>query len=111
MAKFFQFSSRTVTIGFFQEDPVTVELTISDETDAAFVRGAELLKQGTESGDLKERKSLWTEAVDALIGRENREKILARSPMQDSFALAEIYRYVVDAYGGAKVKNLSASAR
>ena len=112
MAKFFSFSSRDVPVTFF-EGPVavTVRLTISDETDASFLRGAELLKKGTESGDLEERKRLWTEAVDALIGRENREKILARSSMQDSFALAEIYRYIVDAYGGAKVKNLSASAR
>lgn len=111
MAKFFQFSSRTVEIKFFQDNQVTVELSISDETDAAFARGAELLKKGTESGDLEERKRLWTEAVDALIGAENREKILARAPMQDTFAIAEIYRWIVDAYGGAKVKNLSASAR
>lgn len=112
MAKFFSFSSREVPITFF-EGPgvVTVRLKISDETDKAFVRGAELLKQGTEAQDISQRKKLWTEAVDALIGAENREKILARSPMQDSFALAEIYRWVVDAYGGAKVKNLSASAR
>ena len=112
MAKFFRFADRAVPIRFFEgQDEITVTLTISDQTDTAFVRGAELLKAGTESRDVRRRKELWTEAVDALIGKENREKILGHSRDQDCFALAEIYRYVVDAYGEAKVKNLSASAR
>ncbi len=111
MAKFFQFSARTVEINFFETDPITARLTISDETDKRFVRGAELLRQGTESGDLEERKRLWTEAIDVLVGEDVRKRILSRAPLQDSFAMAEIYRWIVDAYGGAKVKNLSASAR
>ncbi len=111
MAKFFQFGTRNVEIRFFDADPITVRLTISDETDLRFAKGAELLRRGTESGDIEERKRLWTEAVEALIGTENCQSILARSPEKDSFALAELYRWIVDAYAGAKVKNLSASAR
>lgn len=113
MAKFFKFGDRNVDIRFFSDGPdgVTVTLKISDETDQCFLRGAELLKEGTEALDLKHRKELWTLAVDTLIGRENRERIMAAAGMDDCFSLAEIYRFVVDAYGGAKVKNLSASAR
>ena len=78
MAKFFSFSSREVPITFFEGPAaVTVRLKISDETDKASVRGAELLKQGTEAQDISQRKKLWTEAVDALMGAENREKITA----------------------------------
>ena len=112
MSKFFQFSSREVRVQFFDgPGSVVVPLTISDETDKAFLRGAELLKKGTEAGDIQHRLSLWTEAVDTLIGEDARKRILALAPQQDCFAVAEIYRFVVDAYGAAKVKNLSASAR
>ena len=112
MSKFFHFSSREVRVQFFDgPGAVVVSLTISDETDIAFVRAAELIKQGTETGDVQQRLSVWTEAVDALIGEDARKQILAQAPHQDCFAVAEIYRFVVDAYGAAKVKNLSASAR
>lgn len=112
MSKFFEFSSREVRVRFFDgPGAVVVQLTISDETDKAFLHGAELLKKGTEADDIQQRLSLWTEAVDTLIGEEARKQILAHAPKQDCFAVAEIYRYVVDRYGVAKVKNLSASAR
>lgn len=112
MSKFFQFSSRKITVQFFSgANAVFVPLTISDETDKAFVRGAELLKKGTEAADIQQRLGFWTEAVDALIGEDARKRILAQAPEQDCFAVAEIYRYVVDTYGAVKVKNLSASAR
>lgn len=113
MAKFFKFCDRKVDIRFFSDgqDGVTVTLNISDETDLKFLRGAELLKEGTEAQDLKRRKELWTQAVDELIGQEDRERVMAKAGMDDCFSLAEIYRFVVDAYAGAKVKNLSASVR
>lgn len=112
MAKFFNFASREVNICFFEgKDAVKVQLLISDETDQRFVKGAELLERGTKADSIEERKRLWIEAVDALIGPEARQGILDNAPVQDCFAVAEVYRYLVDAYGGAKVKNLSASAR
>lgn len=113
MAKFFKFCDRKVDIRFFSDnaDGVTVTLNISDETDLRFLRGAALLKEGTEAQELRRRKELWTEAVDTLIGREGRERVMAKAGVDDCFSLAEIYRFVVDAYAGAKVKNLSASAR
>ena len=112
MAKFFSFASREVKVCFFDgKDAVTVKLVISDETDQRFAKGAELLERGTKADSVAERKMLWIEAVDALIGAEQRQAILDKAPVQDCFAVAEIYRYLVDAYGGAKVKNLSASVR
>ena len=112
MAKFFNFASREVNVFFFEgKDVVKVRLVISDETDQRFAKGAELLERGTKADSIDERKALWIEAVDAMIGAEQRQAILDKAPVQDCFAVAEIYRYLVDAYGGAKVKNLSASAR
>lgn len=112
MAKFFNFASREVKVCFFDgKDAVTVKLVISDETDQRFVKGAELVERGTKADSIDERKALWLDAVDAIIGAEPRQAILDRAPVQDCFAVAEVYRYLVDAYGGAKVKNLSASVR
>ena len=113
MAKFFKFCDRKVNIRFFSDGPdgVTVTLNISDETDQRFLRGAELLKEGTEAQDLQRRKKLWTQAVDELIGQQDRESIMTKAGVDDCFSLAEIYRFVVDTYAAAKVKNLSASAR
>ena len=111
--KFFRFCDRQVNIQFFSDssDGITVTINISDETDQQFVHGAELLKQGTESENISTRKELWTQAVDALIGQQDRERIMAKAGVDDCFSLAEVYRFVVDAYAAAKVKNLSASAR
>lgn len=112
MAKFFNFANREVSVCFFEgQEAVKVKLTISDETDQRFVKGAALLERGTKADSIDERKALWIEAVDAIIGAQQRQAILDKAPVQDCFAVAEVYRYLVDAYGGAKVKNLSASAR
>lgn len=112
MAKFFSFAERIAPVQFFDGPAaVTIKLTISDETDEAFVRAAEMVKAGAETPDVQRRFELWLQAVDTLIGEEARGKILDHAPVRDCFAVAELYRYLVDTYAAAKVKNLSASAR
>lgn len=112
MAKFFSFTDRSVPVQFLDGPAaVTVKLTISDETDRIFVRAAELVKAGAETSDVRRRMELWIQAVDTLIGTDARGKILEHAPVLDCFAVAELYRYLVDTYAAAKVKNLSASAR
>lgn len=111
MAHFFTFASRACPIRFFEENPITVTLFIGDETDKLCVRSATLIGEGDKAESAGERAAKYREAVELLVGKEKLEGILARSETQDSFALLEIWQFVVKSLRDAKVKNLSASVR
>ena len=111
MGKFFKFSDRFVTVTFFEEDPIRLTMQIGDEQDRKIISASELIAEGSKTQNLEKRAKCFAAALDEVIGRENLVKLLERSPEKDSFAMLEIWHYLIDAYGAQKVKNLSASAR
>lgn len=108
---FFKFADRFVPIKFFEEDPITVTLKISDETDSRIVKVAEKIATADKLVNLEKRRQSYMDALTELIGKENASKILARADEVDCFAIGAVIHHVFAAYGEQKRKNLSASAR
>lgn len=99
MAEFFDFVDRTVEITFFEADPITVLMTVSDETDKKL---SEYAKKLGESDSFEARKK----ALGDLIGKDTLAKILERSPIADRYALYQVQEYISEKYEEAQTKNL-----
>lgn len=110
MAKFFTFADRFVPIQFFDEDPVKLTLKISDETDKRIIKAQEAFIAADKHQDMDKRRDAYRAALAGFIGKENVEAILSRTDEPDGFAIYSVYKYLLDAYGAQKAKNLSASA-
>ena len=110
MAKFFTFADRFVPIQFFDEDPVKLTLKISDETDKRIIKAQEAFLAADKHQDMDKRRDAYRAALEGFIGKENVEAILSRADEPDGFAIYSVYKYLLDAYGAQKAKNLSASA-
>lgn len=109
MAKFFTFADRTIPVQFFEENPVSLMLTASDETDARLLESAGLLQEGDKQATVEARLSLYRRAVENLIGPEKTKEILSRADNADGYAVYSVYRYLLNAYREGKSKNLTAS--
>lgn len=111
MGKFFTFADRFVRVRFFEDDPVVLTLTISDDTDKRILDSAALIAAADKKGDVDQRRSGYRTALVRLIGDEKATAILERADEADGFAILSAYRYILDAYAAQKAKNLSAPAR
>lgn len=108
---FFTFADRACRIQFFEEDPIVATLFVGDKTDKLTLDSAALIDEGDKLKSVDERTKKYREAVVVLLGEEKTAEILARAETNDSFALLEIWQYVVKCLRDHKVKNLTASAR
>lgn len=111
MAKFFTFADRTVTIPFFDENPVVLTLVIGDETDQKIAAsGAACI--AADKGDVKERSAQYRKALTDLIGEEKTQAILSACDGEnDGFAVGQVLRHIWREYGEAKAKKLNGSVR
>lgn len=101
--KFFAFVDRFLPIEFFEEEPVTITLTVGDEMDRKLDKLVEDLK--TTTGVTKKRGLL-----DGLIGKENAERILSRFEDVDSYVIDQVLLYINLTYREGKQKNLLAAS-
>lgn len=110
MAKFFTFSSRICNVRFFDGDnEVVLALKIGDKTDAKIVDCYKAILKA-DSGSVDGKAEKVRTALDALIGSEKVDEIMAKCPdEQDSYALMQVYEHIKDCYREEKVKNLSGS--
>lgn len=100
MATPFTFVDRDTEIIFFEEDPVTITMTVCDETDKKLAAYAEAVKKDRSYAGCKK-------AMAALIGKDNLEKILKRAPVEDGYALLQVERHIGESYAEAQAKNLA----
>ena len=101
--KYFAFVDQFLPVEFFEEDPITVTLTISDEFDRKLDKAFVDLKSPMTVE--KKRKVL-----EGLIGPENTARILSRFETVDGYVLDQVLLYVRGAYLEGKQKNLLAAA-
>lgn len=101
--KCFTFVDRFLPIEFFEEEPVTITLTIGDAMDKKMDSVPAALKPPTDAK--KKRK-----ALEDLIGKENAERILSRFEEVDSYVLDQVLLYIHSAYLEGKGKNLQAAS-
>lgn len=101
--KYFSFVDRFLPIHFFEEEPVTVTLTICDQMDKK-IDDTNAKYQKLNSAEEKRQ------ALVELIGEENVEKICSRFEEVDSYVLDQILLYILAEYVGGKRKNLQAAA-
>ena len=111
MAKIFAYSKRACKVQFFEEDPIVATVFVGDESDKRILQGARLIEEGDKCGACEGRTAKYKEAVEIILGAETTEKVLDRSEEKDSFALLEIWQFVVASLREHKVKNLAASGR
>lgn len=112
MTKFFTFADRFVPVQFFDgADAVNLTLKISDETDKRIMKASEAFVAADKHTDMSKRRDAYRAALEGFIGKEKTDAILCHADEQDSFAVYSVYKYLIDAYGAAKTKNLSASGR
>ena len=111
MAKFFTFADRFVPVQFFDEDPITLTLKISDETDKRLIQAGKGIDDADKLTDMDKRRAAYRAVLEDFIGAEKTEAILSRTDEPDCFAIYSVFKYLLDVYGAQKVKNLSASAR
>lgn len=97
--KFFTFVDREVEINFFEDDPITMTMTVCDETDRKLSLCGEQL---SKAGDYAAQKK----ALSELIGQKTLEKILDRAPFQDSYALIQAAHHITECYLEVRTKNL-----
>lgn len=102
--KCFTFVDRFLPIEFFEEEPVTITLTIGDEMDKKIDKAVADLK--TTVGVAKRRGVLET-----LIGKENAERILSRFEEVDCYVLDQVLLYIHKSYLEGKQKNLLAASQ
>ena len=112
MAKFFTFADRFVPVQFFDgEDAVKITMKISDETDKRILDADAAFIAADKHTDMAKRRDAYRAALEGFLGREKVDAILSRTDEQDSFAIYSVYKYLLNAYGAAKAKNLSGSGR
>ena len=100
--KCFTFVDRFLPIEFFEEEPVTITLTIGDEMDKKMDNLARALKTPL---DVKKKRAL----LEGLIGEENTERILSRFEDVDGYVLDQVLVYITGEYLEGKQKNLLAA--
>lgn len=101
--KFFTFVDRFLPIEFFEEDPITITLTIGDEMDGKIDKiFSEDLKKPM---DAAKKRGL----LEDLIGKENTERILSRFEDVDGYAIDQVLLYIRGEYVERKQKNLLAA--
>lgn len=111
MAPVFAYAKRACKVQFFEEEPVAVTLFVGDQTDKLCMQGARLIEEGDKCAAPEERTEKYREAVELLLGEEKTAAVLSRAEEKDSFALLEIWQFVVRSLREHKVKNLIASGR
>lgn len=109
MSRIFAFADRAIPVQFFEEEPITITLHASDETDAKILESAKLIQAGDRQATVGARLDKYRQAVDNLIGSDTAEQVLARADRADGYALLSLYQGVLDAYSEGKRKNLMAS--
>lgn len=110
MKPYFTFLDRVVPVTFFEDEPVTLTLLISDQTDRKIIDCSQAFL-AADKGEQDERLAKYEAALARFIGAENAEKILSRTQQRDCFAVFEVYNYLLNAYKDAKTKKLTGSAR
>lgn len=103
MAKYFTFVDRLLTIQFFEEDPVTITLTICDQM-------AQKIDAGWKKVDGATTPEKSREILVAWIGEENAEKLLARCDDVDTYTIRQLLFYIKQEYIEGQRKNLLAAA-
>lgn len=96
---YFTYVDRDITLQFFREDPISVTMTLGDETDRKLEKTVKSLK--TAATFEKKR-----ELLSGLIGKENTCQLLARADRADSFTVEQLLLYIHKAYLEGKGKNL-----
>ena len=96
---YFTYVDRDISLQFFREDPITVTLTLGDETDRQLDKTVKALKTATTF----EKKR---ELLANLIGDEPTCLLLARADKADSFTVEQLLLYIHKAYLEGKGKNL-----
>ena len=99
---YFTYISRQLPLTFFSKNPITVEIPICDATDAQLLEMAKTI-------DAAETAAAAAAALYPVLGKDNSEKILARSDPRDVHAVRQIAAYVLRQYGEGAEKNLSAA--
>ena len=99
---YFTYISRQLPLTFFSKNPITVEIPICDATDVQLLEMAKAI-------DAADTADTAAAALYPVLGKDNSEKILARSDPRDILAVQQIAAYVLRQYGEGKEKNLSAA--
>ena len=111
MTKFFTFADRFVPVQFFDgDDAVKLTLRISDDTDKRLLQASAAFVAADKNQEMDKRRVAYLAALEDFIGEEKTKAILSRTDEPDCFAIYSVFRYLIDAYGAQKTKNLSASA-
>ena len=111
MAKFFKFADRFVPVTFFEgDDTIKLTLKIGDDTDKRLLKASQAFVEADKTADLDKRCALYHDALSSFIGEDKTDAILSYADEVDCYAIYSVYKYLVDTYSAAKVKNLSASA-
>lgn len=102
--KFFTFVDRFLPIEFFEEEPVTITLTIGDEMAQKIDAGWAKLSSATTVEKSRDILVAW-------IGEENTEKLLARCDEVDVYTIQQLLFYIKQAFIEGTQKNLLAAAQ
>ena len=110
MAKFFTFADRFVPVQFFDgDDAVKITMKISDETDKRLIKAGTAFDAADKLRDIDKRREAYQEALEGFLGKDKTAEILGKTDEQDCFAIFSVFKYLLNAYGAAKQKNLSGS--
>lgn len=107
---FFTFCDRAVPVRFFEDEPITVTLLISDRTDQSIL---DCYRAFAEADKLTPDKRLggYEAALREFIGAEHADRLLERMDQRDCFAVIEVFQYLLAEYREAKTKKLNGSVR
>ena len=111
MNKFFTFADRYVPVQFFEDQPVKLTLTISNDTDRRILDCGRAFAEADKKQDMEQKAQRYREILGGFIGAEHVDAILDRADVQDAFAVFEVYNYICTAYQEAKRKKLMGSVR
>lgn len=103
MNKHFSYKDRMLPIRFFDENPITITFTISEETDRKIDTA---VKQFDKTSDPKVKRKILTD----LIGEEKLEELLKRADQDDSFAVEQVFYYINHSYVRGKHDRLLLAA-
>lgn len=101
--KYFTFVDRFLPIEFFDEDPVVITMTISDQMAQKIDAGVKKLSTATTTDQCRDILVAW-------IGEENTEKLLARCDDVDTYTISQLLLYIKQEYVEGQRKNLLAAA-
>lgn len=101
--KYFTFVDRILPIQFFEEEPITVTLTISDQMAQKIDAGMKKLNTTADAAQCRDILVAW-------IGEENADKLLARCEDVDTYTISQLLAYIRQEYIEGQRKNLLAAA-